>query len=157
MKLEDETTEQISKEYEDNASVAEESEEEEEEEEVTDREDTSCSRSPRASPSQMGVGYRKLATVVAVFAILLGFVLSTYQATQTQKPKVVHANRYSKEHKFRPAASPIITETLKDGRVRVRGAEPTMSIPPKPKPTTAKRKRKARSKTRNKKTKTLRK
>jgi len=33
--------------------------------------------------------------------------------------------RYSKEYKFRPAASPIITETLKDGRVRLRGALPT--------------------------------
>jgi hypothetical protein len=31
-------------------------------------------------------------------------------------------HRYSKEHKFRPAASPIITERLKDGRVRLRGA-----------------------------------
>ncbi|KAJ7466876.1 hypothetical protein FB451DRAFT_1178141 [Mycena latifolia] len=34
------------------------------------------------------------------------------------KPKVVYANRYSNEFKFRPAASPIITETLKDGRKR---------------------------------------
>lgn len=33
--------------------------------------------------------------------------------------------RYSKDYKFRPAASPIITETLKDGRVRLRGALPT--------------------------------
>jgi hypothetical protein len=45
--------------------------------------------------------------------------------------------RYSKEFKFRPAASPIITETLKDGRIRLRGAlpEPTQaplaSTPPK--------------------------
>ena len=31
--------------------------------------------------------------------------------------------RYSKEYKFRPAASPIITERLKDGRVRLRGAQ----------------------------------
>jgi len=33
--------------------------------------------------------------------------------------------RYSKQHKFRPAASPIVTETLKDGRTRIRGAAPT--------------------------------
>ena len=36
------------------------------------------------------------------------------------------ANRYSEEFKFRPAASPIITETLRDGRTRIRGAEPTV-------------------------------
>lgn len=29
---------------------------------------------------------------------------------------------YSEEHKYRPAASPVITETLKDGRLRIRGA-----------------------------------
>lgn len=32
--------------------------------------------------------------------------------------------RYSDEFKFRPAASPVITETLKDGRIRLRGASP---------------------------------
>ena len=32
--------------------------------------------------------------------------------------------RYSKDYKFRPAASPVITETLKDGRTRLRGALP---------------------------------
>lgn len=31
---------------------------------------------------------------------------------------------YSEEHRYRPAASPIITETLPDGRLRVRGASP---------------------------------
>lgn len=36
------------------------------------------------------------------------------------------ACRYSKEYKFRPAASPIITERLKDGRTRLRGAQPTV-------------------------------
>ena len=33
--------------------------------------------------------------------------------------------RYSEEFKYRPAASPIITERLKDGRVRLRGAYPS--------------------------------
>ena len=33
--------------------------------------------------------------------------------------------RYSKQHKYRPAASPIIYEKLKDGKTRVRGAAPT--------------------------------
>jgi hypothetical protein len=31
-------------------------------------------------------------------------------------------SRYSEEFKYRPAASPVITETLKDGRLRIRGA-----------------------------------
>lgn len=31
-------------------------------------------------------------------------------------------HRYSDEHKYRPAASPVITETLADGRIRLRGA-----------------------------------
>ncbi|CED85571.1 hypothetical protein [Phaffia rhodozyma] len=39
-------------------------------------------------------------------------------------PNVVHAKRYSNEHKFRPAASPVITERTKDGRIRLRGANP---------------------------------
>ena len=41
-------------------------------------------------------------------------------------------SRYSKEHKFRPAASPVITETLKDGRTRLRGsyATPTTTVTP---------------------------
>lgn len=29
---------------------------------------------------------------------------------------------YSDEYKYRPAASPVITEYLKDGRIRIRGA-----------------------------------
>ncbi|KAG8935352.1 hypothetical protein FRC03_004558 [Tulasnella sp. 419] len=39
-----------------------------------------------------------------------------------KKPKVIHADRYSKKYKFRPAASPVITETMKDGTIRLRGA-----------------------------------
>jgi hypothetical protein len=52
------------------------------------------------------------------------------------KPQVIYATRlvppsermlsangrYSEEFKYRPAASPVITETLKDGRLRIRGA-----------------------------------
>ncbi|KAF7312852.1 hypothetical protein MKEN_00969400 [Mycena kentingensis (nom. inval.)] len=41
---------------------------------------------------------------------------------------VLVAVKYSSEHKFRPAASPIITETLKDGRMRLRGAAPATKI-----------------------------
>ncbi|KAF8629367.1 hypothetical protein AX17_005663 [Amanita inopinata Kibby_2008] len=105
--------------------------------------DAGKARGQRTKPSKprSTAGYRRAAAILSVFAILLGFVLTTYQTTRTQKPKVIYANRYSKEHKFRPAASPIITETLKDGRVRVRGAEPTKTSVPKP-TNTVKRKRK---------------
>lgn len=39
-----------------------------------------------------------------------------------------NGTRYSKDFKFRPAASPVITEKLQDGRTRVRGAAPTMRL-----------------------------
>ncbi|WWD19547.1 hypothetical protein CI109_104008 [Kwoniella shandongensis] len=39
-----------------------------------------------------------------------------------KKPDVIYASRYSEEFKYRPAASPVITETLSDGRIRIRGA-----------------------------------
>lgn len=54
-----------------------------------------------------------------------------------------YPSRYSNEYKYRPAASPIITETLIDGRTKLRGALPT----PEPTPVVSKRlaaKRKAR-------------
>ncbi|KAJ7023570.1 hypothetical protein C8F04DRAFT_1133973 [Mycena alexandri] len=69
--------------------------------------------------------------MLLVFCFWLAFQIKGHRA----KPKVVHASRYSKEYKYRPAASPIVTETLKDGRLRVRGAAPTTSVTPKPRPT----------------------
>ncbi|KAF8549301.1 hypothetical protein OG21DRAFT_1421578 [Imleria badia] len=66
----------------------------------------------------------KRAALVAVVAIL--FWLAFYLRPNAKpESKVVYASRYSKEFKFRPAASPVITEQLKDGRVRLRGALPT--------------------------------
>ena len=38
--------------------------------------------------------------------------------------KIKADGRYSEEFKYRPAASPVITEYLKDGRIRLRGANP---------------------------------
>jgi hypothetical protein len=38
---------------------------------------------------------------------------------------LMFCGRYSKEHKFRPAASPVVTHTLKDGRIKIYGAGPT--------------------------------
>jgi hypothetical protein len=59
--------------------------------------------------------------------------------------------RYSEQYRFRPAASPIITETLPDGRTKVRGGRHGDDIPiPKPTGTAAvqakKKERRRRSK-----------
>ncbi|KAN0133965.1 hypothetical protein V8E53_008183 [Lactarius tabidus] len=65
-------------------------------------------------------------------ALLILFIISMFwlyfsmrASMQKGKPQVLHSHRYSKQHKYRPAASPIITEILKDGRTRIRGAVPT--------------------------------
>ncbi|KAG6872280.1 hypothetical protein C0995_011317 [Termitomyces sp. Mi166 len=83
----------------------------------------------------------KRAALIA-FTIILFWIASNIRTSlwkNNREDNVVYASRYSKEHKFRPAASPIITETLKDGRVRIRGAAPTATpvqtptpIPKKP-------------------------
>ncbi|KAJ7136199.1 hypothetical protein C8R46DRAFT_1138200 [Mycena filopes] len=82
----------------------------------------------------------------AALLLLLGFcfwLAFQIKGHRVGKANVVHASRYSKQYKYRPAASPIVTETLKDGRVRVRGAAPTTSATPIPKakPTPARAKR----------------
>ncbi|KZP02637.1 hypothetical protein FIBSPDRAFT_826379 [Athelia psychrophila] len=58
--------------------------------------------------------------IFVVFLFWLG--LHMRGLGQKEDTRIVHASRYSKEHKFRPAASPVVTEKLKDGRVRLRGA-----------------------------------
>ncbi|KAI0667915.1 hypothetical protein C8Q78DRAFT_304568 [Trametes maxima] len=69
--------------------------------------------------------WKRVALILFLFALLYaGFKLRASVAQQ-QPSKVLHASRYSKEYKFRPAASPVVTERLKDGRVRVRGAVPS--------------------------------
>ncbi|KAG1827969.1 hypothetical protein EV424DRAFT_1345118 [Suillus variegatus] len=59
-------------------------------------------------------------------ALLLVVAFLFWAAFQVQpkrsQPKIIHAERYSKDYKYRPAASPVITERLKDGVVRLRGA-----------------------------------
>ncbi|KAJ6545214.1 hypothetical protein B0H19DRAFT_1266680 [Mycena capillaripes] len=74
-----------------------------------------------------------------LFCFWLAFQIKGHRAT----PQVVHAHRYSKEFKYRPAASPIVTEMLKDGRIRVRGAAPTSSATPTPTPTKPKTKKRS--------------
>ncbi|KAI0926362.1 hypothetical protein AcW1_008559 [Taiwanofungus camphoratus] len=68
--------------------------------------------------------WKRAGLVLAV--VVLFWLAFTLRAQLGRPPKVVHANRYSKEYKYRPAASPVITERLKDGRMRVRGAMPTI-------------------------------
>ncbi|KAF5344814.1 hypothetical protein D9756_011089 [Leucocoprinus leucothites] len=69
--------------------------------------------------------WKRLGLIILVCLLFyFGFTMRT-TLLKTNKPEVIYASRYSKEHKFRPAASPVITETLKDGRTRIRGAYPT--------------------------------
>ncbi|KAJ7626944.1 hypothetical protein FB45DRAFT_795185, partial [Roridomyces roridus] len=81
---------------------------------------SSPSPDPRFVRPTPSVWKRAGLLIFVIFLFWLAFQLQTHN----RKPKVIHANRYSKEFKFRPAASPVVTETLKDGRVRVRGAAP---------------------------------
>ncbi|TFK63295.1 hypothetical protein BDN72DRAFT_776026 [Pluteus cervinus] len=76
---------------------------------------------------------RKILLLIGVAGMLWSFALTLKH--REKKPEIIYASRYSKEHKFRPAASPIITETLKDGRIRIRGSGPTPTATPKPVPT----------------------
>lgn len=56
-----------------------------------------------------------------VFTFMLFWMAFRMRFTFGTPEPVVHANRYSKSFKYRPAASPIITSKLPDGRVKVRG------------------------------------
>ncbi|EIW77474.1 hypothetical protein CONPUDRAFT_168392 [Coniophora puteana RWD-64-598 SS2] len=67
---------------------------------------------------------RLLLIAFTVFLFWLAFAIRPKQT----EDKIIYASRYSKEHKFRPAASPVITERLKDGRTRLRGALQTGRI-----------------------------
>lgn len=69
--------------------------------------------------------WKRVALIVFVFFI---FWFAINMRMRQSKPQVIHAQRYSSEYKFRPAASPIITERLKDGRTRLRGAAPTVRV-----------------------------
>ncbi|KAG9218264.1 hypothetical protein CCMSSC00406_0005945 [Pleurotus cornucopiae] len=88
-----------------------------------------------------------------IFFVFTGFlfwflVAKLFGLGQQKEPEIVYAQRYSKEYKFRPAASPIITETLKDGRIRLRGTYPTPT--PTSKDIELKDRRKGRKKRRSK-------
>ena len=96
-------------------------------------------RDPRFNPEPPNKLKRFLLIAFVIFLFWLAITLRS----KSWRKQVVHASRYSNEFKYRPAASPIITETLIDGRVKLRGALPT----PEPTPEVSKRlaaKRKAR-------------
>ncbi|KAG2031168.1 hypothetical protein BDR03DRAFT_973244, partial [Suillus americanus] len=62
--------------------------------------------------------------LVTVFLFWAVFKLQP-QRSQT---KIVHAERYSKDFKYRPEESPVIMERLKDGIVRLRGAYLSLGV-----------------------------
>lgn len=96
-------------------------------------------RDPRFNPEPPN----RLKRFLLIAFIVFLFWLAIAMRSRSWKKQVVHASRYSNEYKYRPAASPIITETLIDGRTKLRGALPT----PEPTPVVSKRlaaKRKAR-------------
>lgn len=99
--------------------------------------------------------WRRLLVIIGMLVVF--WFISSIRNAQKAPPKVVHASRYSKEYKFRPAASPIITEQLKDGRTRIRGADPTFRADERTASPTARPTAKAKGKGKGKgKTKTAR-
>lgn len=113
-------------------------------------ESESESEPPDANSTQPPVSRLKRISLFIFFALLSWLTYSKVFHTKG-KPKIIHASRsvkfseplrrllielclkrYSKEFKFRPAASPVITETLKDGRIRLRGALPEPTAQPTP-------------------------
>ncbi|KAH9930079.1 uncharacterized protein B0H18DRAFT_995140 [Fomitopsis serialis] len=73
-------------------------------------------------PTQRSSPWRRLALITF---LLLSLWLVWAVRKHANRPKIIYAERYSAEYKYRPAASPILTEILKDGRTRLRGAVPT--------------------------------
>ncbi|KZT51206.1 hypothetical protein CALCODRAFT_488112 [Calocera cornea HHB12733] len=74
---------------------------------------------------QPSVPWWKRVLLVLFILLLAGLVWLLKDVGRSLSPKVVYADRYSAEFKYRPAASPIITETLNGGRtLLVRGALP---------------------------------
>ncbi|KIY67414.1 hypothetical protein CYLTODRAFT_454445 [Cylindrobasidium torrendii FP15055 ss-10] len=88
-------------------------------------------------PSPRGMSPLRKAILIFFIGIALAVVYGKYKANaEARANRVVYAKRYSEEFKYRPAASPIITETLKGGGTKLRGAQPlpspTKTEEPKP-------------------------
>jgi len=80
---------------------------------------------PRFSPPSPPWWKRGLLILFILFLFWLYFTLNA-SMQKGAEPQIVHAHRYSKQHKYRPAASPVLYEKLKDGNIRVRGAAPSV-------------------------------
>ncbi|KAG6875918.1 hypothetical protein C0993_006822 [Termitomyces sp. T159_Od127] len=94
---------------------------------------------PRFNPPTPSPFKRAALIAFVILLLWIAFSLRPSLLKNNREAKVIYASRYSKEHKFRPAASPVITETLKDGRVRLRGAAPTATPARTPTPTPKKK------------------
>ncbi|KAL5504198.1 hypothetical protein ACEPAH_8272 [Sanghuangporus vaninii] len=70
--------------------------------------------------------WKKFALYFAVAVVSLWFTVVILNAFGVRRSGIIYSTSYSKEHRFRPAASPIITQTLDDGRTLIRGAQPTV-------------------------------
>ncbi|KAF9444661.1 hypothetical protein P691DRAFT_736132 [Macrolepiota fuliginosa MF-IS2] len=121
-----------------------------------DNEERATHDDVRFSPPPPSLWKRIVLIVAVVLLFYLGFKARAALA-HDRKSSVIYASRYSKEHKFRPAASPVITEMLKDGRTRLRGALPTPTATTTPTKAAAKKRRSSRTgratgKTRRKRT-----
>ncbi|KAH8094528.1 hypothetical protein BXZ70DRAFT_362498 [Cristinia sonorae] len=82
-------------------------------------------KDPRFNPPTPSY-WKRVALIIVVILLFYVALKMRVALAKSRPPQVIYANRYSKEYKFRPAASPIVTEKLKDGRVKVRGAHPTI-------------------------------
>ncbi|TRM55876.1 hypothetical protein BD626DRAFT_576455 [Schizophyllum amplum] len=77
-----------------------------------------------AEPRIRGIGLWSLACLV----FWLAYTMKKY----LNWPSPSQASRYSDRLKHHPAASPVVAETLKEGRVRIRGTAPTSGTLPIP-------------------------
>ncbi|KIJ94598.1 hypothetical protein K443DRAFT_110190 [Laccaria amethystina LaAM-08-1] len=117
---------------------------------VVDESDPEDADTSNVSPASSR--WRRLAIIfLCALVVLFAFLM---RINSNKRPETLYASRYSREFKFRPAASPIITETLKDGRMRLRGATPSpKTLEGKPTPTTKARKKKTGTRKPKRKTK----
>ncbi|KZO98689.1 hypothetical protein CALVIDRAFT_596771 [Calocera viscosa TUFC12733] len=76
--------------------------------------------------TEPSVPWWKRVLLIVFILLLAGLVWLLKDVGKSFGPKVIHADRYSAEFKYRPAASPVITETLNGGKTLViHGALPT--------------------------------
>jgi len=76
---------------------------------------------PRFRAPKVAAWKRVALVAFVIFLFYLGYWLRRMAITENNEDIIVHAERYSEQHKYRPAASPIIRRRLPDGRLEVRG------------------------------------